>query len=208
VRPLGSLNTRRVDVRVIAATNRDLRAEVERGTFRRDLYARLSFFEVHLPALRARRQDLFSWLGILRENLARESGAPAAELRFHPHAAEQLLLHDWPENLRGLDRFVHRLQSSGETAIGRRVLSLVMPELPSEPRAPSPSPNDSPPPVGRVSETAPPAGSQPPAFERPSREEFVGVYEATGRNVRATSKHFGRDRRQIYRWLELYDIER
>jgi len=215
VRPLGSVNTRRVDVRVIAATNRDLRAEVERGAFRRDLYARLSFFEVALPPLRARRQDLFSWLDILRNNLARSSGMPAAELRFHPDAAEQLLLHDWPENLRGLDRFVHRLQSSGETAIGRRVLSAVMPEIaeapapaPASPYASSSPSAVAPTAAGRVNETAPPVASQPPAFERPSREEFLGVYEATGRNVRATSKHFGRDRRQIYRWLELFEIER
>lgn len=47
-----------------------------------------------------------------------------------------------------------------------------------------------------------------PAGERPSREEFVRVFEGQGRSVRATAKHFGRERRQIYRWLEAYGIQR
>jgi DNA-binding NtrC family response regulator len=196
VRPLGSVATRRVDVRVVAATNRDLRAEVESGAFRRDLYARLSFFEVSLPPLRLRRQDLMPWMQILRANLPSPNGAPPPELRLQPDAAELLLLHDWPENLRGLDRFVHRALSSGEPSVGRRVLAMAMPEIDCEPSLPPPG------------EAPPAAANKPATLERPSREEFLGVYEATGRNVRATSKHFGRDRRQIYRWLELYNIER
>ena len=50
--------------------------------------------------------------------------------------------------------------------------------------------------------------SDPALLDRPSREQFLAVFEGTGRNVRATSKHFGKDRRQIYRWLELFGIER
>jgi transcriptional regulator with GAF, ATPase, and Fis domain len=202
VRPLGSLATRRVDVRVIAATNRDLRTEVERGAFRRDLYARLSFFEVTLAPLRERRQDLLSWMEILSADFARSNGVPQVQLRIQPDVAELLLLHAWPENLRGLDRFVHRVRSSGETAIGRRVLAAVMPEIGGAASPSSPAPSETSP------SPAPGEASPSPAFERPSREEFLGVYEATGRNVRATSKHFGRDRRQIYRWLELFEIER
>jgi DNA-binding NtrC family response regulator len=194
VRPLGSLTTRPVNVRVVAATNRDLRADVERGAFRRDLYARLSFFEIRLPPLRARRQDLLWWIQILCSNFAVAHAAPRAELTIHPDAAELLLLHGWPENLRGLDRFVHGVLSAGESVVGRRVLAALMPEITS----------DSSPPLGDTV----PAGSDPPAFERPSRAEFMGIYEATGRNVRATSKHFGKDRRQIYRWLEQFGIPR
>jgi transcriptional regulator of acetoin/glycerol metabolism len=182
---------------VVAATNRDLRADVERGAFRRDLYARLSFFEIRLPPLRARRQDLFWWMEILRSNLAAANGTPSSELKIHPDAAELLLLHGWPENLRGLDRFVHRVLSAGEGVVGRRVLASLMPEIAS----------DSSPPLASLAE-APVTGSEPPSFERPSRAEFLGIYEATGRSVRATSKHFGKDRRQIYRWLELFGIPR
>ncbi len=207
VRPLGSSTPQRVDVRVVGATNRDLAAEVERGTFRRDLYARLSYFELRLPPLRERRQDLLWWLAHLTEQLAASSGAPPAHFRLQPDAAELLLLHSWPENLRGLDRFVHRALSSGEPSIGRRVLAALMPEIVAAPNSQAPASNPT--------SDAPALDSDPRAVrdsaspaDRPTREQFLEVYEATGRNVRATSKHFGKDRRQIYRWLELFGIER
>jgi DNA-binding NtrC family response regulator len=207
IRPLGSMATTRVDVRVVAATNRDLREDVERGVFRRDLYARLSFFELRLPALRARREDLFWWLAYLTAVVAAARGLPQTPLQIMPDAGEALLLHGWPENLRGLDRLVHRLLALEPQAIGRRILASVMPELASVPPAQAE-------PERTGSQPAGPAGSQksrstePPLLDRPSRESFLAVYEGTGRNVRATSKHFGKDRRQIYRWLELFGIER
>jgi transcriptional regulator with GAF, ATPase, and Fis domain len=206
VRPLGSASTRRVDVRVVAATNRDLRLEVARGTFRRDLFARLSFFEVCLPPLRERRQDLLWWIDFLCANFAATSGSARTSLRIHPDAAEALLLHGWPENLRGVDRFVYRVLSAGESAVGRRLLAELMPEIAS----PHPPPSDAP----ERSTSPGPADDQrtvstePPLPERPSREQFLEVFEATGRNVSATSKRFGKDRRQIYRWLEVFGIER
>ncbi len=208
VRPLGSLTTQRVDVRIVAATNRDLAAEVERGTFRRDLFARLTFFEVRLPPLRARRQDLFWWLERLTTDAAGPNTPPATPFRLRPDAAELVLLHAWPENLRGVDRFVHRVLASGETSVGRRVLAAVMPEILEQSSVDTARSSDR--------STAPPLESEAPpseqtersTSERPSREDFMRVYESTGRNVRATSKHFGKDRRQIYRWLELFGIER
>src|SRR6478609_5033860 len=205
IRPLGSATPARVDVRVVAATNRDLSEDVERGSFRRDLYARLSFFEVRLPALRARREDLFWWLDYLAAVVAASRAQPHTPLQLMPDAAEALLLHAWPENLRGVDRLVHRLLALEPQVIGRRVLSQVMPELASiPPSGESPRPSSQP---ATSNSTSPPRTSEP-AADRPSREEFLSVYESTGRNVRATSKHFGKDRRQIYRWLELYGVER
>jgi len=204
IRPLGSTTAVHVDVRVVAATNRELSEDVERGTFRRDLYARLSFFEVRLPALRARRQDLFWWLEHLAAVLAASRAQPHVPLQLMPDAAEALLLHPWPENLRGVDRLVHRLLALEPKVIGRRALASVMPELAGTPPSAEPTRASSQP---ATSNTAPPARSEP-ALDRPSREAFLSVYEGTGRNVRATSKHFGKDRRQIYRWLELYGIER
>ena len=206
IRPLGSATATRVDVRVVAATNRELSEDVERGNFRRDLYARLSFFEVRLPALRARRQDLFWWLDYLAAVVAASRGQPHTPLPLVPDAAEALLLHAWPENLRGVDRLAHRLLALEPQAIGRRVLASVMPELGNVPPPQTEPPRASSQPA--VSEEANQARASDPALDRPSREEFLAVYEGTGRNVRATSKHFGKDRRQIYRWLELYGIER
>lgn len=207
IRPLGSMSTERVDVRVVAATNRELREDVERGAFRRDLFARLSFFEVRLPPLRARREDLFWWLECLAAAVRFSRRLPASPLQIMPDAAELLLLHGWPENLRGVDRFVHRVLALEPQVIGRRVLSSVMPELASVPPPPAE------PARARAQGTSSGVGSQegtiePSLLDRPSREDFLAVYEGTGRNVRATSKHFGKDRRQIYRWLELFGIER
>ena len=205
IRPLGSATASRVDVRVVAATNRELSDDVERGSFRRDLYARLSFFEVRLPALRARRQDLFWWFNYLAAVLAASRNQPQQPLQLMPDAAEALLLHTWPENLRGADRLVHRVLALEPQVIGRRVLASVMPELSSVPPPPAEPTRPS---SQRVANNDAPQRPSEPALDRPSRDEFLAVFEGTGRNVRATSKHFGKDRRQIYRWLELYGIER
>jgi DNA-binding NtrC family response regulator len=206
VRPLGSTRTQQVDVRVVAATNRDLPALVEKGGFRRDLYARLAFWELCLPALRERRQDILEWVGLLLERWNEDRHAEA-ELHFLPDAAERVLLHPWHDNLRGLGRLVHRLASfASEQPIGVRTLALALPEL--GPAGESPFTESAPPPPGPA--TAPPQGSVLPKARRgvPTRDEFLAAYEASGRSVRATAKHFARDRRQIYRWLDGFGVPR
>jgi DNA-binding NtrC family response regulator len=206
VRPLGSTRIQRVDVRVVAATNRDLPALAETGGFRRDLYARLAFWELRLPPLRERRQDILEWVGLLlaRWNDERHS---QTELQFLPDAAERVLLHSWHDNLRGLARLVHRLATlAPEQPIGLRTLALALPELgpPREPRAVE---SAAPP---ATSPTAPPQGSVLPKARpnMPTRDEFLAAYEQCGRSVRGTAKHFGRDRRQIYRWLDSFGVPR
>ncbi|RYZ07395.1 MAG: FHA domain-containing protein [Myxococcales bacterium] len=202
VRPLGSVNGRKVDVRVVAATNRDLPVQVEAEQFRRDLYARLSLWELRLPPLRERRQDILAWVSVLLGAWNRERGAEAA-LTFQADAAERILLHSWLDNLRGLDRMVHRLASMDvPRPISLRSLLEAMPELLG------------PPPPDRAQASLPPLAPAVrqsdviPARARPSREELLQVYAASGGSVRATAKHFGRDRRQIYRWLESFGIPR
>jgi MoxR-like ATPase len=129
VRPLGSVHGRKVDVRVVAATNRDLPVLVEVEQFRRDLYARLSLWELRLPPLRERRQDILPWARVLLGAWNRERGAKA-QLTFQADAAERILLHGWLDNLRGLDRMVHRLASiNAPHPIGLRSLIEAMPEL-------------------------------------------------------------------------------
>ena len=203
VRPLGGRGTEPVDVRVVAATNRELLAEVERGNFRRDLYARLSFLEVRLPPLRARRQDIFWWLERLAADVTAPNGAAPPPFQLRVDAAELVLLHAWPENLRGLSRFVHRVLSSGESTVGQRALAALVPEIFQGRPVP---PSDKPAPLDTGASATTRAELDP--YDRPSREQFLAVYESTGRNVRATSRHFGKDRRQIYRWLELFGIQR
>jgi transcriptional regulator with GAF, ATPase, and Fis domain len=197
IRPLGGARAEPVDVRVVSATNRDLAQEVEAGRFRRDLYARLSYFEVRLPPLRERRQDLLFWVNLLADAFADERGVdPRIELKAD--AAELFLLHAFPENLRAVDRFVHRaLSAESRVPIGRSLLLELMPECASSATGPADAEDSA---IATAPRTTP--------SERPSREEFLAVYEANGRSVRATSKHFGKDRRQVYRWLELFGIER
>jgi transcriptional regulator with GAF, ATPase, and Fis domain len=116
VRPVGSVRTQRIDVRVVCATNRDLARAVEAGTFRRDLYARLSVFELRLPALRERRQDILGWADRFCQRAGREPGV----IHWQPIVAERLALYAWPDNLRGLDRLVQRLLSLGQPVTWER----------------------------------------------------------------------------------------
>lgn len=209
VRPVGSVRTQRVDVRVVCATNKDLARLIDAGGFRRDLHARLSVFELRLPALRERRQDILAWAERFCQRAGREAGA----IQWHPVVAEQLTLYPWRDNLRGVERLVQRLLTYGASiSVGMQLLREVMPEFGDEPTpGPTPAALDSRP--SPAAPTAPPVPNQAPpapaaAQAAPTREEFLAVYEALGRNVRAVSKHFGRDRRQIYRWLTAFGIER
>jgi len=103
---VGEAQTRRVDVRVVAATNRDLRAEAEAGRFRQDLYYRLSVFPIEVPALRERRDDILPLAAHFLATAGRELGLePAPLTRAH---AEQLLAYDWPGNVRELQNVIER----------------------------------------------------------------------------------------------------
>jgi transcriptional regulator with PAS, ATPase and Fis domain len=98
--PLGSNQVVKIDVRVIAATSRDLNAMVAEGKFRADLYYRLNVLPIRLPALRERLQDLEALTEVLLDDIARRSGMPHREL-----SAETLALlrtHAWPGNIREL----------------------------------------------------------------------------------------------------------
>jgi transcriptional regulator with PAS, ATPase and Fis domain len=100
VEPLGSNKVIKVDVRVLAATSRDLKALVAAGRFREDLYYRLNVLPIRLPALRERRADLEALAEHLLENIAARTGMPQRELT--PSAIGALGAHDWPGNIREL----------------------------------------------------------------------------------------------------------
>jgi two-component system response regulator AtoC len=108
VRPVGSNQRVKVDVRIIAATNRDLEAAYKAGTFRKDLYFRLNVVTVHVPALRERRSDipmLVNWFC--------ERYAPGADLRVSNTAMKALMNYDWPGNVRELENCVERAVALG-----------------------------------------------------------------------------------------------
>jgi DNA-binding NtrC family response regulator len=104
--PVGSAKTQRVDVRVIAATNRRLEDEVARGRFRSDLYYRLNVFPLEVPPLRDRREDIPELAAHFAEKFSRRVGRAAP--RLSPQALGQLAAHDWPGNIRELQNTIER----------------------------------------------------------------------------------------------------
>jgi two-component system response regulator HydG len=106
VRPVGSSESRRVDVRVIAATNRNLAKEVEAGTFRQDLFYRLNVFTIEIPPLRQRKEDIVTLVEhFLDKHATRfKRPKPRASARF----LDALMAHEWPGNVRELENVVER----------------------------------------------------------------------------------------------------
>jgi len=215
VRAVGAAASEKVDVRIVAATNRDLGSEVDRGTFRQDLLARISLLELRVPSLADRRGDILEWVQVLHRRWCETRGRPCEPLRFDSPAGEALLLMEWPLNLRGLDRLVHRLALRGDCSAESPPATVDQLEEAIGQRA-APPPRE----VG-----APEAGLRPPTppqdaaknapdespVKRPApttREEFAEVFARFDGRVRAVAKWYGRDRRQIYRWMKTFGLER
>jgi DNA-binding NtrC family response regulator len=106
VRPVGATDWRKVDLRVIAATHRDVKSEVAAGRFRLDLFYRLNVFVIHLPPLRDRREDI----PLLIEHFLQQGEAAGLE-PFHPsrEIVDLLTSYDWPGNVRELKHCVERM---------------------------------------------------------------------------------------------------
>ncbi len=106
---LGGTKTIRVDVRVVAATNQDLRAALEQGTFREDLYYRLNVVPVNMPPLRERKEDIPALINHFLAHFAKESGPPRRAIRGITPAALRLIeAYHWPGNVRELENAIER----------------------------------------------------------------------------------------------------
>jgi DNA-binding NtrC family response regulator len=106
IRRVGGTKTLRVDTRIIAATNRDLAAEVREGAFREDLFYRLNVFPIFLPPLRERREDLPLLADHFLDRLAQGSGKPPKQLS--PEALRAMMAYPWPGNVRELEHAIER----------------------------------------------------------------------------------------------------
>ncbi|MEC7525375.1 MAG: sigma 54-interacting transcriptional regulator [Myxococcota bacterium] len=189
VRPVGGSQARAVDARVVAATNRDLRAEVEAERFRGDLFARLTGWTIALPPLRARREDV---LPLAARFLARE-GAPE---RIEPDAVEALLLHRWPFNVRELEQVCSAIAVRAAGAD-----EVLLDHLPAELRGAVELRR----PVAAVG--APPISLSVRPDGTPTADELSRVLRHYGGNIAQVATFFGRDRRQIYRWIDRYELD-
>jgi transcriptional regulator with GAF, ATPase, and Fis domain len=103
---LGGTKTHKVDVRLVAATNRDLRAALEDGTFREDLYYRLNVVAIDIPALRDHKEDIPALVNFFLERYARESGKDISGIT--PEAMKKLMSYHWPGNVRELQNIIER----------------------------------------------------------------------------------------------------
>lgn len=109
VRPVGSNQKVKVDVRIMAATNRDLETEYKQGTFRKDLYFRLNVVTIHVPPLRERRADIPILVNWFLERLA-----PGRGVQLASNAMRALLGYDWPGNVRELENCLERAVTLGD----------------------------------------------------------------------------------------------
>jgi Nif-specific regulatory protein len=107
IRPVGATSAKHVNVRIVAATNRNLEEEVKRGRFREDLYYRLKVFPIRLPPLRERRDDIPLLAAYFLERYGAEVGKPVGG--FTQQAMELMKGYDWPGNVRELQNEVQRL---------------------------------------------------------------------------------------------------
>ncbi len=123
VRPLGSTEETEVDVRVIAATNKDLEKEIASGNFREDLYYRLSVIPMHLPPLRERRDDIALLARAFLERFSKTMEKPMSG--FDPEALRLLEKYDWPGNVRELENTIERAVALES---GRHLSARVLPE--------------------------------------------------------------------------------
>jgi propionate catabolism operon transcriptional regulator len=131
---LGSNDPIPIDVRVIAATNRDLRRAVSRGQFREDLFYRLNILPLHVPPLRERREDITAIAADLLQRTLLRHGAPEAHARVSSLLLPRLQAYDWPGNVREMENVLERVgvlfaDRDAAPAVDQRELRCVLPEL-------------------------------------------------------------------------------
>jgi PAS domain S-box-containing protein len=131
--PVGSSSTRKVNVRVLAATNRDLAAAVKLGTFREDLYYRLNVFPIRLPPLRERGDDVVRLASVFAQRFAAKTGRTVAPLTVD--CARRLQAYSWPGNVRELQNVIERAVITAND--GRLNLERALPEAPTVDRSPA-----------------------------------------------------------------------
>jgi|APLak6261684236_1056157.scaffolds.fasta_scaffold00587_6 two-component system response regulator HydG len=177
---------RRVDVRVVAATHRDLSAMVRRGEFREDLYYRLRVLPLHVPALREHREDIPLLTSKLLGDLAERYRRP--DLRLAPEAMLAMESYDWPGNVRQLFNALEYavVQSDGPTLLSRHLL----PELAAAAATPVPAP-DAGTPLTRY--------YTPPATAEDERALILRVLQDTGGNKAEAARRLGMSRTTLWK---------
>ena len=185
VRPVGSNEKVPVDVRVIAATNRDLEAAYRAGTFRKDLYFRLNVVTVHLPALRERRSDIPQLVHCFLDRYA-----PGENIQIAPAAMKSFLQYEWPGNVRELENCIARAIALGD----HRTIDV----------------SDLPPAIGTADQTTGSGGESSAlsttALADLERMTILRVFEQAGGDKLLAGRMLGISRATLYRKLKRYQI--
>jgi DNA-binding NtrC family response regulator len=189
VRPVGSNQKVKVDVRIVAATHRDLDAEYQKGTFRKDLYFRLNVVTISLPPLRERRSDIPTLAAFFLDRLA-----PGRGVQVSGNAMKALLAYDWPGNVRELENCLERAVALGD----QRILEV----------------NDLPPAIARAEVQTEPldaqefsgAGLHATDLEDIERATIERVFSQVKGDKAVAGKMLGISRATLYRKLKRYHI--
>jgi DNA-binding NtrC family response regulator len=181
IRRVGENLSRPVNVRVMAATNRELAEDIAEGRFRKDLYYRLNVVQLHVPPLRDRREDLLPLARVLLAEAAERFKRQITGLS--PRAADQLLRYDWPGNVRELVNAMERA-----VALGRANL-VELDDLPEEVRAAIPTPTVS--------------GPVRP-LDEVEKDYIMAVLDLNGGNQTHTAEQLGIGSATLYRKLKSY----
>jgi len=206
---VGETSTRKVQVRFIGATHRDLEARVEAETFRGDLFARLNGFCIRLPSLRERREDIGLLMSVF---LGRAAPAVSPDLRLTLEAFRAIMLHDWPYNIRELEKVITTaaaLLGNGSALKLRHLpdalqaLVTAPPEQPARPPS-GVMPAAQLPTAEELAAQAQPARRPPratPALDE-LRETLGARLREHGGNVSAVARAMDTTRMQIHRWMK------
>jgi DNA-binding NtrC family response regulator len=185
IRPVGSNDKISVDVRVIAATNRELEAAYRAGTFRKDLYFRLNVVTVHLPSLRERRSDIPQLMHSFLDRYA-----PGENIQVAPAVMKSFLQYEWPGNVRELENCIARAVALGD----HRTIDVA--DLPPAVRGAQDS--------GLTGEDA--AELSTTALADLERITILRVFEQAGGDKVLAGKMLGISRATLYRKLKRYNI--
>ena len=199
VRALGSEQSRRVDVRIIAATNRDLQSMVAEGKFREDLYFRLGMFHIVVPPLRARREDIRALLQHVLRGMAAGNGTGRLP-QIDPAAEEVLVAYRWPGNVREVENVLNRahLMADGDCITLADIPPQITRDFASVPGALPPLNPE----TGITGVDAAPAGDLREQLRRYETQVISLAIAAVGGDRRVAANRLGIGLSSLYRKLE------
>jgi DNA-binding NtrC family response regulator len=193
VRKIGSAEEEPVDVRVVAATNIDLQRAVAEGRFREDLFYRLNILAVHVPPLRARREDIPVLAALFLERL--RANRPSAPQGFTPEALGAMVAYEWPGNVRQLENTIERAVAVADTS--RIGLEALPPEVL---HAGGPSSD-----LARLIEL-PYREVLSLTRDRASRDYLVALLRSVNGNVTQAAERAGMERESLHRLMKRYGV--